>query len=257
MNYCKKFELIYNKILDYIKTNNTDFYSFPDKKFKLPISDAIFCLEDKIRTYKFYLAIENYIETVKKEKDNLIVVDAGSGTGVLGIFTLYLGAGECIFLENNPYSLLLSQNLATKLGYYNCEFILADATNIKLHKKYDLLISETIEANLYNEDFTKIINNLTQFGNKNSEIIPQKVNVKIFQETDTEKIEIFAYEFDCKQGFQRRNIFLTNESVINIYVKIDLVLFNQIVIKSGESPYFLNEKTFDYKNLKHPIFKFY
>lgn len=257
MEYSEKFEYIYNRILDYIKNQNTDFYSFNDKKYKLPISDAIFCLEDKIRTYKFYLAIENFIETTNKIKEKITVVDAGCWTGVLWIFSLYLWAWECIFLENNPYSLLLSQSIVNYLWIFNCEFILADATKFKLNKKYDLLISETIESNLYNEDFTKIINNLSSYWNNNSVIIPEKIIVTITQETLENKSEIFSYEFESKNWFQRRNIFLTSDDVINLYIKIDLVLYWNITLKSWESPHFINEKTFDFKNLQHPIFKFY
>jgi len=60
--------------------------SYTQKWFKLQTSDALFCVEDRKRNRYFWEAIKQAIQ--QHPKKNLTSVDAGAGTGVLGIYSL-------------------------------------------------------------------------------------------------------------------------------------------------------------------------
>ena len=163
-------------------------YDLADEDYKLKLSDAVFCAQDSIRNKHFWAAIEQYFEDQPADKrQELIVIDAGSGTGILGLMALNLGAKRCYFVEHNPFSLQLSQALAEQLGYADrCVFVQADATAYQPPEAFDLLLSETITADFTREDFLPIVHHLIRFGNSEAQVIPERFTVT-YRGTDAEK----------------------------------------------------------------------
>jgi len=60
------------------------------KNTKLQLSDAFFCGEDVVKNRKFYEAIQKALKDLKNifPEERIHVLDAGSGTGILGILAL-------------------------------------------------------------------------------------------------------------------------------------------------------------------------
>jgi precorrin-6B methylase 2 len=224
-----------------------------DKKYKLPLSDAIFCAEDPIRNKVFWQGIKKAIDELKEKKREIVVVDAGAGTGILGIFALALGANKCYFLEHNPHSLKLCQKLVKSFNWQNRSvFVQCDAVKYKLPENYDLLISETISSGFVNEDFPKIINHLKQFSNSNSIIIPAKFNLIIKEEDNsTHPLTLVS-----KQGFKTQKISLNNPKKHKLTFTTKACIYNNFFLKSGDSMSFLNPRTINLKTEKHPLFTF-
>ncbi len=85
----EKFQKINNRILNIVTNLEIKYEDMTDKSYKLPLSDALFCISDIRRNKIFFDSIQAAIEN-KKDQKEIIVVDAGSGTGILGFFALYL-----------------------------------------------------------------------------------------------------------------------------------------------------------------------
>lgn len=166
------FDKVNQQIQEILKNQNIDFYKQKDNQHKLPTSDAVFCAEDTIRNRYFFKAIQKAIKDTNKK--DITIVDAWSGTWILWIMALHLGAKKVIFIEENPYSLNLSKKIVEFFDLWKkVEFYNKDANNIELKEKIDILISETIKTNFKNEDFPHIIKNFqNQFWNT-FKIIPE------------------------------------------------------------------------------------
>ncbi len=216
-----------------------------------------------VRNRKFFEGISKDILDIKKENKEIIVVDAGSGTGILGAFSLYLGANKCYFLEDNPYSLELSKKLIGYLGFMEKSiFIECDATNYSLPEKYDICISETLSSGFVDEDFPFIINNLKQFGKNDSIIIPSQFEIVITEISPPDKGELEGvnykhhFLFKAKNGFKKKRIKLKNKNSQKISFKTKAYIYEDIFIESGDCMSFLNERVLDVRKDKHPLFEF-
>jgi len=223
------FKELQKQIYDFLEAKRVESYSLADKHFKLPLSDAIFCAQDAFRNRKFYEATSMAIADLKKEHESIVVVDAGSGTGVLGLFALLSGADKCYFLEHNPYALSLSKEFMGHFELLNkCEFIECDATSMALPEKFDLLISETISAGFLDEDFPGIVRNLKDHEKEHAIYIPQSFeiiisgNEPIFQKTPDEIQKISAQPGST--------------------ISMSAQLYNDVWIRPAESASFLNER---------------
>lgn len=247
MDYIEQeFKIINTAVLEFLENQKTDWYAIKDSQHKLPLSDAVFCVQDIIRNYKFFQAIFNAISTKKTVSEKIVVVDAWSGTGILWIFALYVGADECVFIEENPNSLRVNQKLVEHLGYDNqSEFIRWDATKLELPIKYDILVSETLEATLWVEDFVGIINNLKQFWRSDSIIIPQKIQLQITELLDQEKDMIIQTKtYNTKEWFKKEKIILNpNVKMLEFCMKLDL--YNGIELKTWDCSWFINKQQFN------------
>ncbi len=252
----ENFQTINNRILNIITNLEIKYEAMTDKKYKLPLSDALFCVSDIRRNKYFFDSIQIAIKN-KSNKKNIIIVDAGSGTGILWFFALYLGANKCVFIEHNPHSLWISKKISKKLWLQNkCEFILADANKIKLKEKYDILISETIIASMV-EDFHNIINNLIKYKKNNAIIIPHKLDLFV-DELDKEKNTVYEHilHYDIKNWFSNHNIKIQKKNTDKILFWARIYLYRNICIKNKDCPLFLNNIEFDFKKKKHPLFNF-
>ena len=216
-----------------------------DKGYKLPLSDALFCARDNVRNKMFFKSICTAVETLKKKQDKVMVVDAGSGVGILGVYALLAGAEKCFFLENNPHSLEYSRGLIGKLGYKDkAHFIQCDATTVELPTPYDLLISETLTSGFVDEDFVEIVNHLRQFGKTDSIIIPEGFEMTV-TEKDKSGAELGAstVKIDSYSPITRAAKTIKNPQAKTLTYHTKATLFDDITLESGECISFLNERT--------------
>ncbi len=246
------------KIMDFLKKQDIDYYALPDKEFKLPLSDAVFCAEDTVRNLSFFQAIRKAMEEISESGREAVVVDAGSGTGILGVFALALGASKCYFLEHNPHSLRLSEKLVSSTGFAKKSvFVECDATSYELPEPYDLLICETISSGFVTEDFPAIINHLRKSGQNDARFIPEKFEV-IMTEKDENNDPLAQrfFSFLSREGFRTEEVHLQDPGTKHLSFQSKAFLFGNITLRSGEAMSFLNEQTLVPGKAKHPFFRF-
>lgn len=254
----EEFSQVHHRILDFLSHSKAHVFDLDDAKFKLPLSDAIFCAEDLLRNRAFFHAIQQATRDLHREKNEIIAVDAGSGTGILGMFALMAGAQKCYFLEHNPHSLEYSKKLLDYFGYSHLsEFILCDATTYKLREKYDLLISEAITSGFVREDFPPIVDHLRQFGNSASKIIPESFEIQIFEKDAIGNIlEKHHVQFSSQEKFKKQKIQLKSSGTSSLSFQTKALLYADISLSSGDTMSFLNEQNFNFRTEKHQLFDF-
>ncbi len=136
----------------------------------LDVLDAVHCLVDKKRTIMLLAAV--YEQTTKGN----VVIEAGLGTGILSFMANLRGAKVYGF-EINPsvYELAnkIKKHLIEKRIITNdIEFIKADARNIKLEVKADIIISENIYTGMFFEKQIDIVSGLLPYLKKKGHLIP-------------------------------------------------------------------------------------
>src|SRR5437868_6089142 len=117
------------------------------------------CLIDISRTNTFKKAIE---ETVKQGD---LVVDVGSGTGILAFFAANAGAAKVYAVEIDH---LMAESLRTCVKLNNLqakvEVIEANALQVELPQNVNVVIAELIETGLLDEMQVQVINSLRERG---------------------------------------------------------------------------------------------
>jgi len=128
------------------------------------------CLYDTKRTLNFQRAIQ---EIVRRGD---IVVDAGSGTGVLGLFAAQSGAKKVYCIETNPRFIpVIKINAAANRVTNLIEIVEADATTIVLPEEVDIIISELLSTGLFYEPFVQVIQNLRTYLSSDGTILPSRI----------------------------------------------------------------------------------
>ncbi len=115
-------------------------------------------LRDTVRTEHYKTAIEKII------MPNDIVLDLGTGTGILAFFACQAGAYHVYAVEREQI-IELASLIAKHNGYHDrIEFIRADSNNIDIHEKVDVLVSECLGSFGLNtmmlNDFFRVRNRL-------------------------------------------------------------------------------------------------
>ena len=249
MNFQEIQDLLWKAIAS-SRTRDAD--SLSDTTHKLPLSDAFFCWEDSIKNKKFYEAIWKGLRDIRVmfPNEKIQVIDAGSGTWVLGILALIQWADYVSFIEANPHTLSWSKNFIEKLWYTDrCEFYCADATNIDLPQKYHLLISETITIDFQREDFHKIISHLKQFLYPEAQIIPEAFELQFSQKTQDHTIIQQETILRTSRKHLGQHIELIRDETYSLEISWTAFLYGDISISSWESMSFFNKKLFSRDDL--------
>jgi 16S rRNA G966 N2-methylase RsmD len=233
-------------------------YDLEDQDAKLPLSDAIFCAEDERRNRVFEQAIRQAVIDLKKKCSQVVVVDAGSGTGILGLFALRSGADKCYFLEQNPYALAFSKKVIQKYGFEaQSVFLEGDATEVDLPETFDLLISETLTAGFVAEDFPKIINHLRIFRQPHSIFIPEAFSVSVTEKDGQyQTLAEHQFYFRSQAGFQKNKLLLVSptKTIAHLVWRSEAFLYQQKTLQSGDCLSFLNQRKTRPQDF-HPLFE--
>lgn len=125
------------------------------------------CLKDNLRTKAF----RNAIHEVVKKGD--VVIDVGSGSGILAFFAAESGAKKVYAVEIEH---LLAESLKKSVVENKMtdiiEVIEGDITKVKLPKNVDVLVAEIIETGLLDEQQVPAINRL-----RKDKIITEKTSI--------------------------------------------------------------------------------
>jgi len=235
------FDLIHNQIQAFLSAQKEDPSALGNKCYKLPLSDALFCAEDVVRNRAFFQGIQQAIQ--ERPERPLTVVDAGSGTGILGAFALALGAEKCFFLEHNPHSLELSKKLVDHLGFKEQSvFIECDATQVELPEPYDILISETLSSGFVTEDFPRIVAHLKRYGKPGSVIIPERFRITMTEEDEGgRELEQTVWNIQSRKVAEDKRPIAKNQKTRSLCWHTKGWIYGDIAVESGDCMSFLNE----------------
>lgn len=106
-----------------------------------PFLHAISLLSHRTRIGKFNSAIEQYVDA------DSVVVDIGSGSGILGMLAAQAGARKVVCVDINEKSVEYSRSVArrNKLDA-NMEFVVSDFRDFVAEEKADVVICEMLSS---------------------------------------------------------------------------------------------------------------
>lgn len=156
------------------------------------------CLYDEDRVGYFRAAIEATV------KSGDVVVDAGSGSGLLGMLAAKAGASRVYCVEINQQYVDIIKEHAQRNGLSDKIFALCgDATEMDLPEQVDVIISEVISAGFFDEPQLQILNNLRRFLKPRGAVIPHSM-VNYVELIDAQE-EIYGLKFNYDTRFKRLN----------------------------------------------------
>lgn len=168
-----------------------------------PMTEGAFhCLIDEERT----LAFKNAIEHTVRPGD--IVVDAGSGTGILAMFAADAGAKKVYALELDENNTKVLQGIFADNGYGDrIEVIQGDATTLTLPENVDVIVCEMIATALIDELQVPVMNNLLRQVNSDHRVVLEQYHCHAELVEHPNKhygktFNIFRYEFAEINGSQ-------------------------------------------------------
>lgn len=174
------------------------------------------CLHDVARTRMWKEAIETAVSPGD------VVVDAGSGTGILGVFAALAGARKVYCIELHPRFVTLIQHLAARNGVEHIiEVIHADATTVQLPEPADVLICELLCTGQFFEPEVQVVNHLRQFLRPGAHIIPRQVR-SFVRLLDAQEM-LYGVRIDCDS----RSVVLDSDEPVSSRVCYDTIDLTQ------------------------------
>jgi predicted RNA methylase len=156
--------------------------------------DVEACLFDAQRVAYLRTAIQ---QTVKPGD---VVVDAGSGTGLLGLLAAKAGAARVYCLELNPEFISVIEQHASRNGVSDQIIAInANAATCDLPEDVDVVISEVISAGFFYEPQLQILKNLHRFLKPGGAIVPGRMSNYV--ELIDAQTELYGLRFDYETRF--------------------------------------------------------
>jgi protein-L-isoaspartate O-methyltransferase len=134
------------------------------------------CLVDAARTEAFRAAI---LATVKPGD---VVLDAGSGSGILSFFAAQAGARQVLAVEFDPFlAQCLAQSVRANDLQDTIEVICGDVCSAALPQHVDVFIAEMIDTGLIDEMQAEVINRLRERGvlGAGTRMIPARYDTRL------------------------------------------------------------------------------
>lgn len=183
------------------------------------------CFTDYLRTHRFmlgtYLCVLNQLNQKPKP---IQILYAGTGPyATIVLPLLYLFSEEEISItaiEINENSYTSANHLIGKLKKekYFESFLLTDAITFNTDKKFDIIISETMDKALTREPQLAIFSNLVNYLSPNGSLIPKCIKVDIVASSIFLEKDVPYYCFDdieTRQTNQRHRQFIDNVILAN------------------------------------------
>lgn len=171
------------------------------------------CLIDEARTEKFRKVIRKMV------KKGDVVVDAGTGTGILSLFAAEAGAKKIYAVELDENNIRTLRRNFEINGYGEIiSFVKGDIRKVKLPQKIDAVICEMIATGLIDELQIPAINNILNFTKKNAKFLLKSYesyadlvyNNDVFYD---HKLKIIRYEYSDVP--KTRSILFSNTKIYN------------------------------------------
>lgn len=149
---------------------------------------AALCIDDFMRTRQFVRGVHEAMkEKMSLQNDTIHIMYAGTGpfaTLVLPLIFLYPKERfKYTFMEinKNTFDILTTVIKGLGLDEYHIDFVLADASTYVINKSDipDIIISETMQNALANEQQVPIFLNLMNQAKADTIFIPEKINIYI------------------------------------------------------------------------------
>lgn len=116
----------------------------------VPFHDAL--LADRVRNRAFERALRARV------RPSTTVLDIGSGTGLWAIAAARLGARRVVAVEKEPWLVSVIEELARENGVAErVEVVLGDSRRIRLGRRFDLIVSETVGNEAFDEGMLAIL----------------------------------------------------------------------------------------------------
>ncbi len=203
-------------------------------------SDNVFqCLMDQRRALAFRDAIRNSV------KSGDVVVDVGTGTGIMSFFAAEAGAKKIYAVEadENLYK-TLEKNINVN-GYQDKIILIkGDATSVQIPEQVDVVICEMIATGLIDELQIPVMNNILRFCKRDTRIIPGAISsyVDLVEINNTfygHKMQVIQYEYEWDERVRSKPLsekFLyskvdfskTNGLDINMDIPIEITIGGEI-----------------------------
>ncbi len=128
---------------------------------------------DEARNRAFYAALKAYVTS------DTSVLDIGTGTGIWSIIAAKLGAKRVTAIEKDRLLIPIIQNLARENRVADrIEIVEGDSREINLEGKYDIIVSETIGNEGFDEDLIPImLDARKRFLKRGGVLIPGTISV--------------------------------------------------------------------------------
>lgn len=141
-----------------------------DVKSYWSMTEGVFnCLIDEERSLAFQKAINNTV------KAGDVVVDMGTGSGILAMFAAKAGASKVYAVENDKHNILTLNNTFKVNGLDKIlKIIEGDVTKVKLPEKVDVIIGEMIATALIEELQIPAMNNMLKYAKNDCKVLLNK-----------------------------------------------------------------------------------
>lgn len=173
------------------------------------------CLFDVPRTRMWKEAIEDVVEPGD------VVVDAGSGTGILGVFAALAGAKQVYCIELHPRFVTLIQHLAERNNVSDRVHVVhADASKWEPPEPVDVVIAELLCTGQFFEPQVQVMNHLRGFLRDGGRTIPRRVRSTL-RLLDAQEM-IYGVQIDCDS----RSLVMDDDEPVSSRVEYDTIDFS-------------------------------
>lgn len=173
-----------------------------------------FCLYDRERTKRFKKAIKRVV------KSDSVVIDAGTGTGILALFAALAGAKKVYALEINSRFVRVARENAKRNGFDKViKVIRCDASKFVPKEKADVIICELLATGLFFEPEIQMMNHLKRFLKKGGKLIPR--NNKSWIQLVDAQTDLYGVRLD----YDSRPVDLIEDKILSDKKKFDDIDF--------------------------------
>jgi len=174
------------------------------------------CLFDVPRTRMWKEAIEDVVQPGD------VVVDAGSGTGILGVFAAMNGAREVYCIELHPRFVRLIEHLAARNGVADRVHVVnADASVWEPPSEVDVIICELLCTGQFFEPQVQVMNHLRRFLRPGGHTVPRRVR-SYLRLLDAQEM-IYGVRIDCDS----RSLVMDDDEPISTRAQYDEIDFSR------------------------------
>ena len=181
------------------------------------------CLYDEDRVDHLSRAVT---ETVRPGD---VVVDGGSGSGILGLLAARAGARTVYCVESNPeYAGIIAEH-ARRNGVAGQVVVLAaDATSVPLPEPVDVILCESVSGGLFYEPQVQILANLRRFLKPGGRVVPRQMVNEVELIAAQDRMYGLTFDFDTRhyalpgdRSLTERAVYLDADFSTDISLDVD------------------------------------